>query len=121
MAKTEIRDRSDPESMRAFMRALLEDLRALERMLDGEWFETGVRRIGAEQEMFLVDRALRPANKVLALLEELPRSAFTTELGQFNLELNLAPQVFQKDCLSRLERELETRLKEVSDVAARHG
>ena len=46
MAKQEIRDRSDPESMRAFMRALLEDVRALERMLEGEWFETGVRRIG---------------------------------------------------------------------------
>jgi len=121
MAKTEIRERSDPESMRAFMRALLEDLRALEQMLAGEWFETGVRRIGAEQEMFLVDRALRPANKVLALLEELPRSAFTTELGQFNLELNLSPLLFQKDCLSRLEQELDSRLKEVRDVAARHG
>jgi gamma-glutamylcysteine synthetase len=121
MAKTEIRERSDPESMRAFMRALLEDLRALEQMLAGEWFETGVRRIGAEQEMFLVDRALRPANKVLTLLEELPRSAFTTELGQFNLELNLSPLLFQKDCLSRLEQELDSRLAEVRAVAAKHG
>ena len=44
MAKQEIRDRSDPESMRTFMRALLEDVHALERMLAGEWIETGVRR-----------------------------------------------------------------------------
>jgi CBS domain-containing protein/gamma-glutamylcysteine synthetase len=121
MAKQEIRDRSDPESMRAFMRSLLEDLRALEKMLQGEWFETGVRRIGAEQEMFLVDRQLRPANKALALLEELPRSHFTTELGLFNLELNLTPLVFQKDCLARLEREIVERLTEVREVAARHG
>ena len=121
MAKQEIRDRSDPESMRTFMRALLEDVHALERMLAGEWFETGVRRIGAEQEMFLVDRALRPANRALTLLEELPRSSFTTELGQFNLELNLTPLVFQKDCLSQLEQELDQRLSEVRGVAAKHG
>jgi len=121
MAKQEIRDRSDPESMRAFMRALLEDVRALERMLDGEMFETGIRRIGAEQEMFLVDRGLRPANRALTLLEELPRSAFTTELGQFNLELNLTPLVFQKDCLRALEGELNTRLDEVRKVALKHG
>jgi CBS domain-containing protein/gamma-glutamylcysteine synthetase len=121
MAKQEIRDRSDPESMRAFMRALLEDVRALEHMLAGEWFETGVRRIGAEQEMFLVDRALRPANRALSLLEELPRSSFTTELGQFNLELNLTPLVFQKDCLSALHKELDVRLAEVREVAAKHG
>ena len=37
------------------MRAILADLRALERMLDEGMFETGVRRIGAEQEMFLID------------------------------------------------------------------
>jgi len=121
MAKQEIRDRSDPESMRAFMRALLEDVRALENMLEGEWFETGVRRIGAEQEMFLVDRSLRPANRSLTLLEELPRDHFTTELGQFNLELNLTPLVFKTDCLSRMEKELDVRLEEVREVAARHG
>jgi len=121
MAKQEIRDRSDPESMRAFMRALLEDVRALEKMLAGEWFETGVRRIGAEQEMFLVDRGLHPTNRALTLLEELPRSSFTTELGQFNLELNLTPLVFQKDCLSALQREIEQRLAQVREVGARHG
>ena len=122
MAKQEIRDRSDPESMRAFMRSLLEDLRALDHMLaSGEWFETDVRRIGAEQEMFLVDRALRPANRALQLLAELPRDAFTTELGQFNLELNLSPQYFQGDCLSRVERELEERLRQARDVASRHN
>ncbi|NOT30164.1 MAG: CBS domain-containing protein [Planctomycetes bacterium] len=121
MAKQEIRDRSDPESMRAFMRALLEDVHALDKMLAGEWFETGIRRIGAEQEMFLVDRGLRPANKALTLLEELPRSHFTTELGQFNLELNLTPLVFQKDCLAQLERELDQRLAEVRGVAEKHG
>ena len=35
-----------PESVRAFTKALLTDLTALERMLAEEMFESGVRRIG---------------------------------------------------------------------------
>jgi len=34
------------------MKALLEDLRALEFMIENGRFETDVTRIGAEQEMF---------------------------------------------------------------------
>ena len=66
---------------------MLNDLRALEMMLlaDG-WIETDVRRIGAEQEMFLVDRNWRPATAALQLLEQIDDPHFTTELGQFNLE-----------------------------------
>jgi hypothetical protein len=37
------------------IRWMLRDLQALQAMLRDERFETGVRRIGAEQEMFLVD------------------------------------------------------------------
>jgi len=40
---------------RAYMKALLEDLRPLELMLEGDLLESGVHRIGSEQEMFLVD------------------------------------------------------------------
>ena len=47
------------EQLRAFMKAILADLHALERMLTEDRFETGIRRIGAEQEMFLLDRAGR--------------------------------------------------------------
>ena len=82
----------DNEGMRAFMRALLEDVQALEAMMAQEdLFESEVRRIGAEQEMFLVDRSLRPANRAPVLLERLPAASFAAELGQFNLEANLSP------------------------------
>ena len=54
---------SDPDGtqLRAFMRLLLGDVQALEKLLEQGRLETGVRRIGAEQEMFLVDGAGRPA------------------------------------------------------------
>ncbi|HMB59725.1 MAG TPA: glutamate-cysteine ligase family protein, partial [Xanthomonadales bacterium] len=69
--------------------------------------ESGVRRIGAEQAMFVVDSACGPASKALEILERVEDDRFTTELGQFNLEANLSPQSMTGDCLRRMERELE--------------
>jgi hypothetical protein len=41
----------DERQQRAFMKALPDDLRALEMMLEGDMLESSVRRIGSEQEM----------------------------------------------------------------------
>ena len=121
MGEKAIRATTDNEAMRAFMRALLEDVRALERMIDQGSIETGIRRIGAEQEMFLVDRGLRPTNRALAVLGHLPREFFTTELGQFNLEANLSPQVFEGRCLSALETELAELVDQARAAAQREN
>ena len=94
------------EERRTFMRALLRDLRALERILDQDMLEEGVRRIGAEQEMFLIDSALHPAPVAIEMLEALDDPHFTTELGRFNLELNLDPLTYGGDCLQRMEEQL---------------
>ena len=51
----------DESQMRAFTRAVLNDLQALEIMFENRQIEEDVRRIGAEQEMFLVDSSLHPA------------------------------------------------------------
>ena len=80
--------------LREFMKLLLRDLRALEKMLADGMIEKGVRRIGAEQEMFLIDKAGRPAGLAMELLEALDDSHYTTELGIFNLELNIEPSNF---------------------------
>ena len=82
----------DGQRRREFMHAILADLRALERMLHEGRFETGVRRIGAEQEMFLIDEAWAPAPGALKMLERLADEHFTTELGMFQLEANCDPQ-----------------------------
>jgi len=93
------------EQLRAFMKAILADVHALERMLDEERFETGVRRIGAEQEMFLVDRSGRAWCGVDAMMQKLAHPQFTYELAQYNLECNLSPQEFGGSCLSSMEAE----------------
>lgn len=90
---------------RAYTRALLRDFHALERMLRDGCFETGVRRIGAEQEMFLVNEGFRPASTALEMLERLDDS-FTTELALYNLEANIEPAVLESHCFSNMEARL---------------
>ncbi len=97
----------DESKSRAFMKALLEDLRALEYMIEAGRFETGVRRIGAEQEMFLVDRNLRPAPISLEVLGHAKDSRLTTEIARFNLEANLTPLTLSGRCFSLMEEELK--------------
>jgi CBS domain-containing protein/gamma-glutamyl:cysteine ligase YbdK (ATP-grasp superfamily) len=96
----------DAESLRAFTRRLLADLRALELMLEGGVLESGVRRIGAEQELFLIDRHFRPAPLAIEMIDKLRDSHFTTEVARFNLEFNADPLEFGGDCLRRLESQL---------------
>ncbi|MFO0682511.1 MAG: glutamate-cysteine ligase family protein [Sandaracinus sp.] len=96
------------EDRRRFTRAILADLRALERMLAENMFESGVGRIGAEQEMFLVDKAYQPALSALKVMEKLQDPHFTTELGLFQLEMNADPQPFEGKGISALDEQLST-------------
>ncbi len=106
MGAHEIKRQDDPEDIRLFTQKLLTDLEVLSRMIDGELFETGLRRIGAEQEMFLVDREGRPATVAREVLAAIDDPHFTHELALFNLECNLDPRVLESDCLSRFEEQL---------------
>lgn len=92
--------------LRRFTTRVLDDLDALERMCSGGLIESGKRRIGAEQEMFLVDSAGRPASLGPEVLAALDDDRFTTELARFNIEANLSPHTFGGSCLSALETEL---------------
>ena len=105
----------------AFMKALLADLSALEQMLETGRIESGVHRIGAEQEMFLVDRAMRPAPVAMEVLQRAGEPRLTTEIGKFNLEANLSPLPFSGDCLAALEREILEVLGRVRTAARASG
>ena len=100
-------------SGRSFMKALLRDMRALETMLERGMFETQNRRIGAEQEMFLVDRDMRPAPVAPQILEANVDPRLVGELARFNLEANVSPRRFEGPCFSELEAEL----REMVDIA----
>jgi len=104
--------------LRSFTRSVLDDLQALEQMLSEGLIENGVRRIGAEQEMFLVDPAMRPASLALEVIEKAADPRLTTEIGRFNLEANPAPLKFDGRCLSELEAEIDDILRVVRSAAA---
>lgn len=106
MGQHEVGTQRNEREDRAFTQAILEDLRALEGMLHKGMFETGVQRVGAEQELALVDTEGRPAPLSTTLLERLDDDRFTTELARFNLEANLPPLPFGGDFLRRMEEQL---------------
>jgi CBS domain-containing protein len=106
MGEHNVEQQVDETKAQAFMKALLEDLRALAFMLQDGRVETGVKRLGAEQEMFLVDRYLRPAPVSLEVLKHAKDARLTTEIARFNLEANLTPLNIENNCLSVLEEEL---------------
>ncbi len=113
MGELQVHQAGDADELRVFTRRLLKDVKALERMLDTGLVESDVRRIGAEQEMFLVDDSWRPAPRALEVLENADDPLIVPELGLFNLEFNSAPLLFQDGCL----REMEERIREILDRA----
>ncbi len=118
MGTHDVRDAGSEQERREFLRALLDDLEALERMLESGAIESGVRRIGAEQELVIVDEHWKPAPAAERLLERLADPHFTPELALFNLEFNLDPLPFGGRCLSELESQA-TRLLAAAREAAR--
>lgn len=121
MGELRVNGRNDPAAMRAFTRALLRDLHALEQLLDAGRIEEGVRRIGAEQELFLVDRGWRPAPVGPEVLQTLSNPCYTTEIGRFNLEINLPPADLGPGVFPAIERSLRQLIEEGDRAAAQHG
>ncbi len=106
----------DKEELKAFIRSLLDDVRAMQTMLDEDWFETDVTRIGAEQEMVLIDKQCKPATVAQLALDEMKDFEWLeSELALFNLEITLTPQTFSGDCLQLLENETIQRLQIIQD------
>ena len=118
MGEHNVAQHIDERKAQAFMKALLEDLRALAFMLEDERVESGITRIGAEQEMFLLDRYLRPAPVSLEVLKHANDPRLTTEIARFNLEANLTPLILENNCFSRMELELQELIERVRDSAA---
>lgn len=111
----------DERKLHEYTQALLADLRALAFMLEEGRIESDVRKIGAEQEMFLVDKALRPAPLALEVIEAAGDARLTTEIARFNLEANLTPVDLSGRCFSLMHEELEEILANARAAANNFG
>lgn len=106
MGEKNVAQRSDEDQLRHFTRSVLNDLQALERMFAEGLMEEDRLRIGAEQEMFLIDSSFHPAPLSMQVIKSANDPRLTTEIGQFNIEANLTPCDFTGECLRKLEHEL---------------
>lgn len=121
MGRHDVQRATAPEARRSFTRAILRDIQALEHLLAAGMIETGVRRIGAEQELFLTDRSGRPAPIAMELLGSLRDGRFTTEIARFNIEANLDPIEVDGAALSTLHAALTDVVSTARIAAARHS
>ncbi|MDN5200328.1 CBS domain-containing protein [Fulvivirgaceae bacterium BMA10] len=101
----------------AFIGHLLDDIKALEIMLEKGLFEKDVERIGAEQEFCLITENWRPSKSSEDILQAINDPHFTTELAQYNLEINLDPVELKGNCFSLIHQQLIDLLNKAQSAA----
>ena len=87
-------------------------LDVLERMLKESAFDTDDPHTGLEVELNLVDDAGDPALRNEEVLDAIADPDFQTELGQFNIEMNVSPGPLRGRGLSQFESGLRASLNE---------
>jgi len=111
MGDFDVKLANSQEELKKFTKNLLKDVQAFEFMLKNAWFEKGVYKIGAEQEFCLVDKNFKPFSINLKVLNKAGMENLSPELAKFNLETNATPQKFEKEALSKMEKEIDSDLK----------
>nr|WP_298995093.1 CBS domain-containing protein [uncultured Allomuricauda sp.] len=113
-----IKQRSQNTTERmAFAQHLIDDIKALGLLLENGSFEDNVVRIGAEQELCLIDEEYRPYGVNLKLLDAIDDDHFTTELANYNIEINLDPFELKGNCFSLVEEQLRNLLQKAAEKA----
>lgn len=102
-----------------YIHHLLNDIKALEMMIEKGLIEEEPLRIGAEQEFCLVNNQFLPESKSLELLKDIDDAHFTTEIGNYNLEINLDTLNLGKDCFSKLHKQLDSLLEKAKKAASK--
>ncbi len=108
------------QAKKNFLRHLLNDIQALEHLIENGLIEKGQTRIGAEQEYCLVNKDLRPAMSGPEVLATMGDPHFTSELARWNLEINLDPQDAGPGCLNRMDQQLAQMLTLAQEKATAH-
>ncbi|MBA2638537.1 MAG: glutamate--cysteine ligase [Nocardioidaceae bacterium] len=91
------------------------------RMLRESRFDAEKRSIGLEIELNLTDEAGDPAMANAQVLERIADDAFVTELGQFNVEINIPPRLLDGEVFSGLEQQVRDSLNAAEDKARETG
>ncbi len=113
----------DRDSYTQFQKKLHNNLEALDQLLQSEDFgrstDTSLA-IGAELEMYIIDKECQPLSINQQILEAAQDSQLTLELNRYNLEYNLTPYTIQNQPFLATEREILTQLKKLNHLAQQH-
>jgi hypothetical protein len=110
--------REDRQRYRRKVRACLD---VFARMLSESKFHPERRSFGLEIELNLTDEQGDPAMANAAVLEAIADPDFQTELGQFNVEINVAPRLLGGDVFVDLERDARGSLNSAEERARTVG
>jgi hypothetical protein len=110
--------REDRQRYRRKVRACLE---VFARMLAESRFEPARGSVGLEIELNLTDEGGEPAMANAAVLEAIADPDFQTELGQFNVEINIAPHLLGGRVFEELERGARASLNNAEERARTVG
>src|SRR4051794_18206596 len=110
--------REDRQLYRAKVKRCLD---VFARMLAEARFDNDHRSFGLEIELNLTSDDGQPAMRNAAVLEAIADPDFQTELGQFNIEINIPPRRLEGAVFSDLEADLRTDLNEAEAKARTAG
>ncbi|MET7718799.1 glutamate--cysteine ligase [Streptomyces sp. NPDC005407] len=96
-------------------------LDAFAQMLSEERFELERPQVGLEIELNLVDAAGEPTMRSTDILEAIADSAWSSELGRFNLEINIPPRRLTAGGPDAWEKEIRNALNHAEERAAAAG
>ncbi|MFG1750663.1 glutamate--cysteine ligase [Streptosporangium sandarakinum] len=91
------------------------------QMLRESRFEFDRPRAGLEIELNLVDERGEPTMKNAEVLAAIAQPDWGTELGQFNVEINVSPEALSGDGVARLEKVVRDRLNHAEERARTVG
>jgi gamma-glutamyl:cysteine ligase YbdK (ATP-grasp superfamily) len=106
------------EDRRKYREKVQRSLDVFARMLRERRFEASPSRVGVEIELNLVDSRGVASMRNAAVLDAIADPAWATELGQFNLEINVPPRRLEGHALADLEQEIRASLN-AADTKAR--
>jgi hypothetical protein len=110
--------REDRQRYRQKVRAGLD---VFARMLREASFEEERRSVGLEIELNLTDEQGDPAMLNAPALEAIADPDFQTELGRFNVEINVPPRLLEGDALATLEEGVRRSLNHAEERARTVG
>src|SRR3954451_22569609 len=98
------------EDRQHYRQKVKRNLDVFARMLAESRFDADRRSIGLEIELNLTDDGGDPAMRNAEVLEAISDEDFQTELGQFNVEINIPPRLLSGGVFAELERDVRESL-----------